>query len=94
MQSLIISFTGILLGVAGGILAITYRNEFLALMRRVTGLELFPSSIYGFNQLPALIVPGDVLIICGGSLIICLLAAVLPARHASRLKPVEALRHE
>lgn len=93
-QSLIISISGIIIGVAAGILAITYRNEFLALMRKLTGLELFPASIYGFSQLPALVVPGDVLIICGGSLIICLLAAVLPARHASRLKPVEALRHE
>jgi ABC-type antimicrobial peptide transport system permease subunit len=27
-------------------------------------------------------------------LIICLLAAAFPARHASRMNPVEALRHE
>jgi ABC-type lipoprotein release transport system permease subunit len=33
-------------------------------------------------------------IICGGSLIICLLAAILPARHASKMNTVEALRHE
>jgi lipoprotein-releasing system permease protein len=94
MQSLIVSFAGIALGVLSGLLAITYRNEFLDLMRAVTGLDLFPASIYGFSQLPAQIMPGDVAIICGGSILICLLAAVLPARHASRLKPVEALRHE
>ena len=93
-QSLVVSISGILIGVGMGILAIEYRNEFLGVMRKFTGLELFPASVYGFSQLPALIVPGDVLVICGGSLIICLLAAVLPARHASRLKPVEALRHE
>jgi lipoprotein-releasing system permease protein len=50
--------------------------------------------IYGFSQLPALIMPGDIVIICGGSMLICLLAAVFPARHASKLNPVEALRHE
>jgi ABC-type lipoprotein release transport system permease subunit len=38
--------------------------------------------------------PGDIAIICGGSLIICLLSAAFPARHASRMNPVEALRHE
>ena len=93
-QSLIVSVLGVLAGLGLGMLAIHYRNEFLALMRQFTGFELFPASIYGFNQLPALIVPGDIAIICGGSLIICLLAAAFPARHASKLNPVEALRHE
>jgi lipoprotein-releasing system permease protein len=57
-------------------------------------MNLFPSDIYGFNDLPALIVPGDIMIICGGSFIICQLAAAFPVWNASRLKPVEALRHE
>ena len=93
-QSLIVSVLGILAGVGAGLLLTAYRNEFLALMRRVTGFELFPASIYGFDQLPALLVPGDIVIICGGSLVICLLAAAFPAWHASRMNPVEALRHE
>ncbi len=93
-QSLIVSVSGVLAGVGFGLLAIAYRNEFLAVMRRLTGFELFPAKIYGFSELPALIVPGDIAIICGGSLLICLLAAAFPARHASKLNPVEALRHE
>lgn len=93
-QSLIVSVLGVLAGTGLGLLAIAYRNEFLALMRRLTGFELFPASIYGFNQLPALVVPGDILIICGGSLLICLAAAAFPAWNASKLNPVEALRHE
>jgi lipoprotein-releasing system permease protein len=93
-QSLIVSFFGILCGTGAGLVAIHYRNEFLAFMRKLTGFELFPDSVYGLSQLPALVLPGDLAVICGGSLIICLLAAVLPAWHASKLKPVEALRHE
>lgn len=93
-QSLIVSVLGILAGLGLGLLAVSYRNEFLGLMRRATGAQLFPAEIYQFTQLPALIVPSDLLIICGGSLLICLAAAAFPAWHASKLNPVEALRHE
>ena len=93
-QSLIVSVLGIFAGLGLGWLAVTYRNEFLGLLRRTTGAQLFPPEIYGFTQLPALIMPRDLLVICGGSLIICLIAAAFPAWHASRLNPVEALRHE
>jgi lipoprotein-releasing system permease protein len=93
-QSLIVSFLGIVAGIGLGLLAVAYRNEFLEFMRRTTGAQLFPAEIYQFSQLPALVLPGDLAIICGGSLLICLLAAALPAWHASRLNPVEALRNE
>jgi lipoprotein-releasing system permease protein len=94
LQSLVISILGVACGVIFGMTAIHFRNEFLLLMRQWTGMELFPASIYGFYNLPALIIPGDIAVICGGSLLICLFAAGLPAWHASRMKPLEALRHE
>jgi len=93
-QSLVVSFLGIATGLALGLLAVHYRNEFLDAMRRATGAQLFPAEIYQFTLLPAKIVPGDILIICGGSLLICLAAAAFPARYASKLNPVEALRYE
>ncbi len=93
-QSMVVSVLGVLFGLGFGMLAVVYRNPFLHLMRRLTGFELFPAKIYMLTELPARIMPGDIAIICGGSFIICLLAAAFPAWHASRLKPVEALRHE
>ena len=93
-QSLIVSALGILAGFGLGLLAVTYRNDFLHYLRRTTGAQLFPEDVYGLSQLPALIVPMDLLIIGGGSLLICLLAAAFPAWHASKLNPVEALRNE
>jgi lipoprotein-releasing system permease protein len=94
IQSIIISFWGIVMGVGLGLFAIYIRNDFLHFMNRLTGFELFPASLYGFGELPAIVSPRDLLIICIGSLCICLLSTILPARHASKMKPVEALRHE
>jgi len=93
-QSAIIGVLGVVSGFGLGMLAVNYRNEFLHFMRNATGWELFPKSVYGFGDLPALIMPRDVAIICVSSFIICVLGGLLPAIRAGRLKPVEALRYE
>ena len=93
-QSLFVAALGLTFGFGIGLLALEFRNEFLVLMRDLTGFEIFPASIYGFQALPAQIVPGDLVKIGVGSFFICLLAGLLPAWNASRLRPVEAFRHE
>jgi lipoprotein-releasing system permease protein len=93
-QSAIIGVLGVLAGYGLGILALAYRNEFLHFMNHWTGWELFPASIYGFSELPAIIATRDIALICGSSFVICILGGVLPAIRAGRLKPVEALRYE
>ena len=93
-QSAIIGIIGVAAGLGLGMLALAYRNEFLHFMNRLTGFELFPASVYGFGELPAIIMPRDVAIICISSFIICIVGGVLPAIRAGRLKPVEALRYE
>ncbi len=93
-QSGIIGVIGVASGLGLGMLALAYRNEFLHFMNRLTGFELFPASVYGFGELPAVIAPRDVAIICVSSFVICVLGGVLPAIRAGRLKPVEALRYE
>lgn len=93
-QSAIVGVLGVIAGYGLGMLAVTYRNEFLHFMRKATGWELFPASIYGFGELPALVVTQDVVLICTSALIICILGGVIPAWQAGRLKPVEALRYE
>jgi lipoprotein-releasing system permease protein len=93
-QSAIIGVIGVTSGFGLGMLAVQYRNEFLHLMRHLTGWELFPASVYGFGELTALITPSDVAVICIASFVICLFGGLLPAWRAGRLKPVEALRYE
>jgi len=93
-QGLVVGVVGVLTGFILSMIAVSYRNEFLHFMRDWTGLELFPASIYQFTELPALIVPSDIAIICGSALVMCVLAGLIPAWIASRLRPVQALRYE
>ena len=93
-QSSLIGVIGVTCGFGLGMLAVTYRNGFLHFLRSATGLEIFPASVYGFDELPALITPSDVALICLTSFVICIFGGLLPAWRAGRLKPVEALRYE
>lgn len=93
-QGALVGAIGVAAGYGLGMLALSFRNEFLHFMNRVTGFELFPASIYEFTELPALIVPRDILLICGSAWIVCILGGLIPAWRAGRLQPVEALRYE
>src|SRR5688500_14029728 len=93
-QSLIVGVVGVITGFGLGMLAVHYRNEFLMWLRKTTKFELFPADIYQFTELPAVIDPSDITLICGSAVVICVLAGLAPAWTAGRLQPVEALRHE
>jgi lipoprotein-releasing system permease protein len=93
-QGALVGLIGVAAGYGLGRLALAYRNEFLHLMNQLTGFELFPASIYNFTELPALIIPRDILLVCGSALLVCTLGGAIPAWLAGRLKPVDALRYE
>jgi lipoprotein-releasing system permease protein len=93
-QSVIVGVLGVGLGLAAAMLALHYRNEFLGFMRHATQSELLPAAIYHVYELPASIQTPDVVRICGTAFAACVLAGLFPAWKASRLQPVEALRHE
>ncbi|HVV02119.1 MAG TPA: ABC transporter permease [Verrucomicrobiae bacterium] len=93
-QGALVGAIGDLAGYGLGMLALAYRNEFLEFLRHAFGFQIFPASIYGFSELPAVISANDIMVICGSAWLICVLGGVIPAWRAGRLKPVEALRYE
>ncbi len=73
--------TGTVLGIAGCLLLKNY--QFVDL----------PGDVYYFTTLPVQIQFLDIAAIVSAALAICFLATLYPARKASRLNPVEALRY-
>ena len=93
LQGFFIGLIGSVGGVVTGSLVIAFRNDILALASKITGSELFPKRFYYFSDLPAMIVPEDVLFIVISSVLLCTLGALLPALRAARLAPADALRY-
>jgi lipoprotein-releasing system permease protein len=86
LQGLTIGLIGTALGAAGGWLLVylldTYRF-----------IEL-PAEVYFLDTLPVALETGDLLMIIAASILVAFAATIYPARQASRLEPVEAIRHD
>ncbi|MBR2373716.1 MAG: ABC transporter permease [Lentisphaeria bacterium] len=93
LQGFFIGLAGSIGGVISGSLVIAFRNDILQLASRITGSELFPKRFYYFSDLPAMIVPEDVVFIVVSSVLLCTLGALLPALRAARMDPADALRY-
>ena len=93
-QGLLIGVIGSLFGVGLGALVIRFRNHIMRAVSNWTGMDLFPTDLYVFNELPAHIAWQDVAIIVVSSIVLCTLGALLPAWRAARLQPARALRYE
>jgi lipoprotein-releasing system permease protein len=81
-------------GMAAGLLFVRYINQIAKLVGWITNRPVFDPKIYYFSKIPAIVMPGTLVWIVLGALLIAVAASILPARRAARLHPVEALRYE
>ncbi len=93
-QGIVVGIFGTVAGLGLGMTLIRFRNEFSQWLSRTLHIEIFPRAVYQFSEIPAQVVPGDVVKICVTAFIICSLAALIPAYFAARVDPVKALRYE
>ncbi len=92
---------GLALGIVGsgvgtviGLLFVRYINTIRSGVEWLTGQKVFDPAIYYFYKIPTIVEPVTVAWIVGGTLVIAVIASILPALRAAMLHPVEALRYE
>lgn len=86
LQGTIIGVIGTVIGAAAGtaiaVLADRYR------------LISIPSDVYQVSYLPFKVLPGDLLSVIAGAVVVCFIATLYPSRQAAKLDPAQALRYE
>ena len=94
-------FHGTVVGVVGavsgtvlGLLILHYLNPFRDFLLYAFHIQVFAGSVYGLPEIPAVVNPANIVIIAVSAVVICVLAALIPAVSAARLAPARALRYE
>ena len=85
-QGTIIGVIGTVVGAISGVILATVLDRY----RLIT----IPSDIYQVSYLPFRVLPGDVVMVIIGAVVVCFLATLYPSRQAARLDPAQALRYE
>ena len=85
-------FKGMIIGFFGTFIGVTLGLGLCMLLERYPFIEL-PGDVYYITTLPVSLKALDVTMIACAALVICFLATLYPARQASKLDPVEAIRY-
>lgn len=94
VQGMIVGILGVGLGLLLGILLAHNVEPVVLFLKNVFGLDLFPSRVYQVGTLPSHVEWAQVTAVAAAALVVTFLATLYPAWRASRVIPVEILRHE
>jgi len=86
-------FKGMVIGTVGTTLGVIFGFVLCTILKHYKIAELTGDIYYFTTKLPVRLEFFDVFIIVSAALVICFFATIYPARQASRLDPVEAIRY-
>ena len=83
---------GMVIGIIGTFIGVTLGFVLCKLLEKYKFIEL-PGDVYYITTLPVRMELLDIVLIATSAIVICFLATLYPARQASKLNPVEAIRY-
>jgi lipoprotein-releasing system permease protein len=93
-QGLIVGAVGTFFGCIAGLTIALNLQKISLFMEKLFNFKILPGDVYYLSELPSKVNYSDVVVIVIGTLLICFLSTIYPARRASKLDPAEALRYE
>lgn len=93
-QGIIIGVYGCVIGTAIGIGLSWIAADLMALIESAMDIQFLTSDVYPIDYLPVYIQLDNILMVNFVTIIMCVLAAIYPARKASRVAPADILRWE
>jgi len=94
VQGLVIGLAGTGLGLLLGLSIAHNLDPIVAGVEWIFGFKAFPQDVYLLDKLPSRVLWPDVVAISVTSVLISLLATILPSRQAAAVDPVVAIRYE
>ncbi len=93
-QGLLLSFIGLVLGSALGLLGAHYINEAANFIHALTGWHPFPPEVYYLERIPSKIYWSEILVNAAWTMFFGLSFAFFPALVAALRPPIRAIRHD
>jgi lipoprotein-releasing system permease protein len=90
----IVGVFGALGGTALGLIFLRNLNHSRDFLLYAFHIQVFSGSVYMLPEIPAVVNPMNIVIIAVSAVVICVLAALIPALSAAALAPARALRYE
>ncbi len=94
VQGCAIGMAGVLLGAVAGCVLSVFIGDIFQWLERLLSFRVFDPGVYFIHQLPSLLKPMDVLVVCSVGLALSFVATLYPAHRAGKILPAEALRYD
>ena len=94
VQGTVIGAAGTFMGVAGGVALATHVETLVPAIESFFGVQFLSEQVYYISDVPSDMRWRDVAAVGSVAFVLSVLATLYPAWRASRIRPVEALRHE
>lgn len=94
VQGALIGVLGTLVGVVGGVALAANVDVVVPFIERTFGIQFLAKDVYFISELPSEVRAPDVVFVGLVSLALSFVATLYPSWKASRIDPVQALRHE
>ena len=94
LQGAMIGLVGVIVGSVSGIALSATTPALVGWLEALLDIQFLSTDVYPVSFVPVEVLPTDILLVAGVSLLMCIIAAIYPARRAAQLSPARVLHED